>query len=141
KIGAGLSFYLNEEQLWKLKAEILSSGRYYNISFPESKFYFRAIGLEFNCISEYAFSEKFSLEAGLGVYFYKIFLTENSTFRLLGDQDKSIDLNLIAGASYQFYSRLSIGFRTSFGVIPMVKTHTVGKYGDMDGEQHLLNAL
>jgi len=141
QVGAGLSFYLNNERLWKIKAELKSSGRYYDTSYPESEFHFRTFGLEINSLAEYTFSEKIGFEAGLGVYFYQIFLIENSSYISLGNQDRSLDVNLIVGGSYQLYKPLSVGFRTSFGLIPMVKTQSVGKYGDMDGEKNLLNAL
>lgn len=141
ELAAGLSFYVNDKQLLKIKSEFKYSGRNYNTTFPQTEFQFRAWGLQVNALAEYPLSEKLNSEAGIGVYFYQIFLFENSLPRLLGDQSRSVDLNIIAGLNYQIYKPLFIGFRASFGLIPMVKTQTVGKYGEMDGKQNLLNAL
>lgn len=141
EMGVGLSFYINDKQNWKIKSEFKYSGRNYNTTFPQTEFQFRAWGLQLNGLAEYPFSQKFSGEAGIGVYFYQTFLFENGVIKLLGDQSKSVDLNLIAGVNYQIYESLFIGFRTSLGLIPMVKVKAVGKFGEMDGKQHLLNAF
>ena len=139
--GLGLSFYMDEKQVWKIKTEIQYLGRDYNTYYPQSEFRFRSWGIVVNALAEYPLSEKLSLEAGIGVYLYGTVLLENGLTKRLGDQAKTIDLNLIAGISYQIHEPIYIGFRTTFGLIPMVTTKPVGAYGEMDGKKHLLNAL
>lgn len=140
-LGAGLSFYINDKQLWKVKTEIQYLSRDYKTYYPHSEFRYRTWGIEINALAEYPFSDRFSAEAGIGVYLYGSVLLENGRTKRLGDQSKTVDLNLIAGVNYQIYKPVFIGFRSALGLIPMMSTKPVGKYGEMDGKKQLLNAL
>ena len=140
QFGAGLSFYLNDEKLWKLKTEFNYAGRGYTTNYPNSEFDFLTMGLELNVLAEYSISEKLYFEGGFGTYFYDTFLLENGLNKKLGDQANSVDINIIAGINYQIYKPFIIGFRTKFGLIPMVDVKPIDKYGEME-EKRLLNAL
>ncbi len=140
QFGVGLSFYINEEKLWKLKSEFNYAGRGYTTNYPNSEFNFLATGIELAVLAEYPISQKLNLEAGFGAYFYEVFLFENGVNKKLGDQANSLDINVIAGINYQVYEPLFIGFRTKFGLIPMVDVKPVDKYGEIQ-DKRLLNAL
>lgn len=71
EVGAGLSFFINDAQLWRIKAEFKYNGKGFTSKFPKYEFKFAFWGIELNALAEYPISPNLDLEGGLGVYFYE----------------------------------------------------------------------
>lgn len=109
------------------------------LSGSKSEIRFRAI--DFCPILTWQIYQDIKAEFGLGFSFYDPALYVNTSPKKLGDGYRNFDVYSAAGFVIDFHKYVSTGSRVRYGFIPALKYEPIGNYGEMDGEESILNQL
>lgn len=107
----------------------------------ESKSEVRIRSIDFAPLLNWNFYGDLKAEFGLGFSFYDAALYVNSVARKLGEGFRGYDVYGTTGLFYDFHNYAGIGTRIRYGFVPALQYEPIGDYGEMPGQDAVLNQL
>lgn len=138
---AGVGFFENEQENFKLNGELGFSRRVLVRDFPGQDVSHSIFGIDLSVLAEVMLLTDVWLEGGIGYSTFSVNLRNNESTAQMGSGFSSNDLLLHGGASVRIAKSFFIGSRVRYGVFPALTYTPIAPLGGFGNEKKIVNAL
>lgn len=129
--GIGVKLFANQKSKFEVAAELNSFSRNFYQKYAEGDYKYSFGGVEIRLLTNYAVSEKWSLEAGAIAANYSASIKKSNESIILGKGFGEVDFGGFIGGHYALSKSWILGACFDFWFINMLEYREIGDYGDL----------